>query len=65
MANTNKQQILTLHTTQGDKYNAATEQQENTCDQNRHYGQNNGDFFLIDLCGHYQHRNPSILELAF
>ena len=33
MSNGNKQQILTLHTTQGEKYNAATEQQQNIVGQ--------------------------------
>ena len=33
MANNSKQQILTLHTTHGDKYNAATEQEQNVIGQ--------------------------------
>ena len=33
MANTSKQQILTLHTSRGELYNAATEQQQNIIQQ--------------------------------
>ena len=33
MANNSKQQILTLHTTHGDKYDAATEQEQNVIGQ--------------------------------
>ena len=46
MANTSKQQILTLHTTQGDKYNAATEQQENFVGQRLAWARNQAGISL-------------------
>ena len=46
MANTSKQQIFTLHTTHGDKYNAATEQQENTVGQRLAWARNQAGISL-------------------
>ena len=46
MANTSKQQILTLHTTQGEQYNAATEQQDNIVGQRLAWARNQAGISL-------------------
>ena len=46
MANTSKQQILTLHTTHGEQYNAATEQQENIIGQRLAWARNQAGISL-------------------
>ena len=46
MANTNKQQILTLHPTHGEKYNAANEQQENAVGQRLAWARNQAGISL-------------------
>ena len=46
MANTSKQQILTLHTTHGEQYNAASEQQENIIGQRLAWARNQAGISL-------------------
>ena len=46
MANTSKQQILTLHTTRGEEYNAATEQQDNIVGQRLAWARNQAGISL-------------------